>query len=274
MVDVQLTKETIEINNTKIYCEHTLNDRPPLFLIHGFLASTYTFNRVIPLLAEDFSIVAFDLPGFGNSEKSTSFDYSFEGYAQMVNDLMDHFQLNKVSIAGHSMGGQVALYTARNFPDRVDKLILLNSSGYLMKPAQKYVAASYLPFFSLFLMRYFKRVGVEKTLQNVLYDQSLINQEMIRVYEKPFLKRDFYRSLIRLIRQREGDLFSEKLSSIKHPILLLWGKNDKITPLRIGKKLAGDLPNATLKAYDQTGHLITDERPNEIVDEMKHFLLE
>ena len=130
MADVQLTKETIEINHTKIYCEHAINDRPPLFLIHGFLASTYTFNRIIPLLAEDFSIVAFDLPGFGSSEKSTSFNYSFESYSQFVNDLMDYFQLDKVFIAGHSMGGQVALYTAKNFPDRVNKLVLLNSSGY------------------------------------------------------------------------------------------------------------------------------------------------
>lgn len=181
MADVQLTKETIEINHTKIYCEHAINDRPPLFLIHGFLASTYTFNRIIPLLAEDFSIVAFDLPGFGSSEKSTSFNYSFESYSQFVNDLMDYFQLDKVFIAGHSMGGQVALYTAKNFPDRVNKLVLLNSSGYLMRPAQKYVTASYLPFFPSFLMRYFKRIGAEKTLQNVLYDHSLINQEMIDV---------------------------------------------------------------------------------------------
>lgn len=90
------------------------------------------------------------------------------------------------------MGGQVALYTAKNFPDRVNKLVLLNSSGYLMRPAQKYVTASYLPFFPSFLMRYFKRIGAEKTLQNVLYDHSLINQEMIDVYEKPFLKKDFY----------------------------------------------------------------------------------
>ena len=274
MADVQLTKETIEINHTQIYCEHAINDRPPLFLIHGFLASTYTFNRIIPLLAEDFSIVAFDLPGFGSSEKSTSFNYSFESYSQFVNDLMDYFQLDKVFIAGHSMGGQVALYTAKNFPDRVNKLVLLNSSGYLMRPAQKYVTASYLPFFPSFLMRYFKRIGAEKTLQNVLYDHSLINQEMIDVYEKPFLKKDFYRSLVRLIRQREGDLSPEQLRLIHQPTLLLWGKNDKITPLRTGKRLATDLPNATLKVYDQTGHLITDERPKEIVKEMKQFLLE
>lgn len=92
--------------------------------------------------------------------------------------------------------------------------------------------------------------------------------------EKPFLKKDFYRSLVRLIRQREGDLSPEQLRLIHQPTLLLWGKNDKITPLRTGKRLATDLPNATLKVYDQTGHLITDERPKEIVKEMKQFLLE
>ena len=272
MTDIELTEEMITIDKTKIYCEHSLNDKPPIILIHGFLASSYSFTKVIPLIAKDFSVLAFDLPGFGKSDKSTSFHYSFKGYSNLVVKIMDHFKMNQAYLAGHSMGGQVSLYTAKNYPERVLKLILLNSSGYMKKPVAKLVTASYLPFFPVFAKRYLKRIGVEKTLQSVLYDDSLINQEMINAYERPLLARDFYKSLTRLVRHREGDLPAEEVRKIKTPALLLWGKQDRITPLKVGKQLAKDLPNATLKVFDETGHLITEERPKEITQEMKEFI--
>ncbi|MFD2046499.1 alpha/beta fold hydrolase [Ornithinibacillus salinisoli] len=267
-----MKKTYLNISNVNIYCEYTLSEKPPIFLIHGFVSSTHTFHRLIPYLAKQFSIIAIDLPGFGRSEKSKTFIYSYSNYADLVIQCMDHFKLESVYMVGHSMGGQIALNTALKVPNRINKLVLLSSSGYL-QPANKWlIFASYLPFFHLFAKRHIQKNGVRETLENVLYDHSFITKELIEEYKRPIDEKDFSRSLVRFVRYREGDLPSEQLKKIKIPSLLIWGTEDKVVSLRIGKRLAKDLAHTKLITYEKTGHLLTEERPTEIYEQITSFI--
>jgi pimeloyl-ACP methyl ester carboxylesterase len=261
-------EELIEVANVNLYCKYSLSEKPTLFLIHGFASSSYTFNRLYPLLEEHFSVIAIDLPGFGRSEKSTSFHYSFKNYAKLIAECIDHFNLDRVFIVGHSMGGQIALYTAKEIPEKVNKLILLCSSGYLKKAKKALVYCSYLPFFQYFVERFVKKKEVEAYLQNVFYDKSLITDKHIEEFGKPLQEKAFYTSLISLLRCREGDLQSKQLQEVKAPTLLIWGMEDKVVPVKVGEQLVGDLPNAELVKYERTGHLITEERPNEVFEQI------
>lgn len=272
MIDVKIQKEMINISNVDIYCEHIFNEKPAIILIHGFLSSTYTFNKLIPLLAEHFSVLAIDLPGFGRSEKSATFRYSYSNYAHLVVKCMEHFSIQKAVLAGHSMGGQISLNIARLYPEKVKKLILLCSSGYLKKSKRFLVYCSYLPFFRYFAKRHVRKYDVKKELQNVLYDHKLITDEMIQEFARPLSENDFYKSLIRLLRHREGDLSSEQLKQIDVETLLIWGEEDRVVPFEIGKRLAKELPNAKIISYRETGHLITEERPKEIVNDILSFV--
>lgn len=263
-----LQRDIITLKDINVYCEFLLTEKPPLLLIHGFASSTYTFNRIVPLLKEHFSIVAIDLPGFGRSEKTGSFRYSFHNYASLIGYCLDYFQLNKSYIVGHSMGGQVALYFAKTAPERVNKLVLLNSSGYLKKANKSLIYLSYLPFFDYFLHYYIKRKAVHEHLKNVLFNQSLISEEMIEHFGKPLYDKNFYKALINLGRNREGDLMTSELNEINIPTLLLWGENDKVVPVTVGQQLVNDLPNATLITYPNTGHLITEERPQQVFEQI------
>ncbi|WP_229740782.1 alpha/beta fold hydrolase [Ornithinibacillus halotolerans] len=259
--------------NTNVYCEYVLHeDKPTIFLIHGFVASMYTFNRLKPLLAKDYSVIAIDLPGFGKSEKSISFTYSFENYANLVIECLDYFKIDKASIAGHSMGGQIALYTAKNAPDRINKLVLFCSSGYLPRAKNYLIYSSYIPFFHLIARRKINSQSVVRNLRNVFYDHSLITSDQIEEYGKPLEDKNFAKSLVRLLRHREGDLRSEQLKEILTPTLILWGEEDKVVPLIIGKRLANDLPNAKLISFEKAGHLITEEKPKELFSYMKDFI--
>ncbi|HLR80396.1 MAG TPA: alpha/beta hydrolase [Bacillota bacterium] len=266
------TKEIITLMNTNIYCEYILNGKPPILLIHGFVASIHTFNRLMPLLAKHFSVVAIDLPGFGRSEKSKTFVYSYKNYATLLMRVIDYFGFQQVCIMGHSMGGQIALYTARMIPESIHKLILLNSSGYMGRAHRWLIFSSYLPFFHLAAKRYVQKQSVEDTLKNVLFDHSLITDELKEEYSIALRDQNFYRSLIRLLRHREGDLMPEQLQEIQQPVLLLWGKEDKVVPLDVGKQLAKDLPNASLTIYDNAGHLITEEKPEDIYEQIRAFI--
>lgn len=267
------TNTYIDLMDTDIYCTYCLNDNPPIILVHGFVASSYTFHTVMPLFTQDFSVIALDLPGFGRSEKSTDFLYTYENYAKLILACMDHFGLDRVFLAGHSMGGQVALYASRLEPQRIKKLMLIDSSAYWGKVYGWARGLSFLPFSHLAVKRIVEKSDVEDTLKNVLYDHSLITDEMIQEYGLPLKEKKFYKALVRLLRQREGDLMRDDLQHIHTPALLLWGEKDNVMPLGAGKKLEKDLPNATLISYEKAGHLLTEERPEEIARQVKNWCL-
>ncbi len=268
----QAKREFIKIRGINVYCEYILNEYPPIFLIHGFVSSTYTFHRLIPLLGKHFSVIAIDLPGFGRSEKSKKFVYSFHQYADVLIGCINHFKLKNVILMGHSMGGQIALYTARKIPDNISKLILLCSSGYLKRSNPLLISFSYLPLFHSFIQYYIKRKGVKENLKNVFYDEKFITDDLIEEFGKPLKEKNFYHALKRLIRHREGDLTEEQLKEIKVPTLLIWGEDDKVVPVSVGKRLVKDLTDADLITFNQTGHLVTVERTIEVYNQVLSYI--
>ncbi len=266
MFENELKKSYIRVANLNLYCEYLLNDKPPIFLIHGFASSSYTFRRLIPLLQKQFSVIAVDLPGFGKSEKSTTFVYSFQNYANLLLDCINKFGISNIDIVAHSMGGQIALNMARIIPKKINKLILLCSSGYLKRSKKLLIYSSYLPFFERFVHYYIGRKEVKDYLKDVFFNQSLINDQLINEFARPLTEKGFYKALIRLLRHREGDLLPQQLQQIQIPTLLIWGEEDQVVPIQIGYRLAQDLPNAQLITYEKTGHLITEERPEGVFE--------
>ena len=271
----QLVKEKIKLSNLSIYCESLFNGKPTILFIHGFASSTYTFQRLIPLFTQDYSIIAIDLPGFGKSEKSKTYQYTFANYARLIKECLDYFNLREVFVAGHSMGGQIALYFARLAPDRIKKLVLLGSSGYLKKAKPYLRYSSYIPCFHLFVKLLVNRKTVKQYLENVFYEHSFIDEKMVEEYSRPLKEESFYTCLVRLLRHREGDLPEEQLQQINVPTLLLWGEEDKVVPLNVGMKLEKDIPDAKLITYQHTRHLLTEERHQQVYsDIVKYFTSE
>ncbi|MGJ9383675.1 alpha/beta fold hydrolase [Salipaludibacillus sp. CF4.18] len=266
MKKLDIKNEICLIDGLEIHCEYVMNGKPPILLLHGFLSSTYTFHRITPMLQEHYSVIAIDFPGFGKSEKSQSFIYSYHNYAKFVKECADYFNLGQFYIAGHSMGGQIALNVVKLMPQRVKGLVLLGCSGYLKKSRKIWIYSSYLPFFDRFIYLYVNRTGVVKALKNVVYNQSLITEKHVEEFGKPLTDKNFYKGLARLLRYREGDLTSEQLQEIAIPSLLIWGEEDRVVPIHIGNKLAEDLPEARMITFKETGHLITEERPNEVCE--------
>ena len=256
-----LNQTYLKVADINLYCEYILNDKPPILLIHGFASSTYTFRRIIPFLQKQYSVIAVDLPGFGKSEKSTSFIYSFQNYAKLMIECIHQFGYSNTHIVAHSMGGQIALNMALIAPEKINKLVLLCSSGYLKRAKKFLIFTSYLPYFEKFVHYYIQRKGIKHHLRNVFFDQTLINDELIQEFGKPLNEKGFYKALIRLLRHREGDLLPKQLRDIHVPTLLIWGEEDRVVPVEVGQRLVSDLPDAQLITYEKTGHLITEERP-------------
>ncbi|MGE6629880.1 alpha/beta fold hydrolase [Bacillus sp. NPDC077027] len=257
-----------------IYYEHYPNEgKKTLILLHGLFSSTFSYRKLIPLLKKDFDLIAIDLPPFGQSEKSNKFIYSYRNMAKIVIELTDYLKVKRAIIVGHSMGGQIALYATTERPDLFEKAVLLCSSGYLNKSKRSLVYSTYIPYFYLILKRQLLKQGIMKNLTAVVHDHSIIDQEMIDGYLRPFDDDKIFRGLLRFVRHREGDLTSDVLKKVETPVLLIWGEEDRIVPLQIGERLHKDLRYSTLHALKKTGHLIPEENPVFVSDQIGNFSL-
>jgi pimeloyl-ACP methyl ester carboxylesterase len=266
-------KHTI-VNGNQVYYELYTNPSSShtLVLIHGFLSSSFSYRRMIPFLIHEFNILSVDLPPFGKSGKEIHYKYSYENLAQTVLQLTKEEQIHEFTVVGHSMGGQISLHIIRQAPERVHKGILLCSSSYMKRAKKRLIYSSFIPYFHLYVKLWLARSGVRSNLQNVVYNQTLIDDEMMFGYLQPFLEDDIFRALTRMIRDREGDLEEKALKEIQTPCLLIWGDHDRVVPLRTGKKLHQDLPNSKLVVLKEAGHLVLEEKPKEVADHMKEFI--
>jgi pimeloyl-ACP methyl ester carboxylesterase len=263
-----------EINGIKLYYEydHHESSTKTLVLIHGFLSSTFSFRRLTPLLRKEFNVLNVDFPPFGKSGKSKKYIYSYQNIAKTMIMLFESLDLEKVTLVGHSMGGQVCLTITSQRPDLVENMILLSCSGYL-KPAKPLLRlSSFLPFFHVIVKKWLAKSGLMRNLQNVVYNHQLIDEEMMRGYMEPFLDEEIFHGLSRLIRHREEDLSSDDLKKLNTPSLLIWGEHDRVVPLSVGRRLHQDLQSSKLVVLKETGHLVPEEHPLEVYDYLKSFL--
>lgn len=242
-------------------------------LLHGFLSSTFSFRKLVPLLNKHYNVLTVDLPPFGKSGKSTRFLYTYKNIAATVIGLLGELNIERPILAGHSMGGQYVLNMIALKPDITEHAVLFCSSGYLKPPGRLLSFGSRLPFFHLAVKRWLVRTGgVKENLKLVVHDQSMIDEEMLRGYMQPFLSKQMFQGIGRLIHDREGDLPPEALRKIETSCLLIWGEYDRVVPVEVGERLQSDLQNAELVILENTGHLVPEERPEECYNLMKNFI--
>ncbi|WLR41248.1 alpha/beta hydrolase [Bacillus carboniphilus] len=269
---IEQTKKILGINiHYQYYFEHS--SKPSVILIHGFLSSSFSFRKLIPLLMNHFNIISIDLPPFGLTEKSPSFVHSYRNMSNVVIQLLEKLNIRRAIFIGHSMGGQIALYTAKYRPQLVDRLVLLCSSSYMKRARSSLTIGSRIPYFHIIIKRVLAKQGVLNNLRNVIYDHSLIDDEMINGYLQPFYDHNIFIALQRMIRDREGDLQEEELKKITIPSLLIWGENDKVVPVDVGKRLQKDLPCSKLITVKRTGHLLPEEKPDLVYTKIMDFVV-
>lgn len=239
---------------------------PAIILLHGYTASVYVWKTVAPMLADaGLRVVALDLVGFGYSEKPRWFEYSIEAQARIVSRFMNRLGIGRAAILGSSYGGAVAATLALDYPERVEKLILvdavindeLKSHPILRLASFRGIGELITPFLfdSTRLMRNRMRDTIAKP------NHHLITADRIESIRRPLSAADGHYSLLATSRAWHADRIGKDASLILQPTLILWGEDDSVTPIKDAHKLQSDIPHSRLVVLKDCGHVPQEEKP-------------
>jgi len=249
-----------------------------VILIHGIGGYVEMWENNIESLSQKHRVYALDLPGFGRSDKP-NIPYSFPFISKFVLDFMEALEIERASLIGNSMGGGISLQVAIQFPDKVDKLVLVNSAGLGKELTIMFRLAS-LPLIGWLLSRP-SRKGVRKILHECVYDKSLITDDFAeRGYQIAALPGAHKAFLIALrssvtlggLTEEVLNIFLDKLHTIQAPTLVIWGRQDRILPVSHAHVAEEKIPHSEIHIFDRCGHLPQIEHPEEFNTLVLNFL--
>lgn len=260
--------------NIHLRDEGPKSDEEPIVLIHGTSASLHTWDGWVDALKDQRRVIRFDLPAFGLTGPDPQHNYTIEHYAEVVVAVLDKLQVKKSILAGNSLGGYVAWATAVLHPDRVSKLILVDSSGYHYEPESVPLAfkLSQNPIASMLLKDVLPRSLIVGSVKNVYGNPDLVTDELVDRYYELSLREGNRNALKERFKQALPGALADKIKTIKAPTLLIWGRKDKLIPVKFGVKFEQEIPNSQLIIFDDLGHVPHEEDPKATVMTVKQFL--
>ncbi len=250
--------------------------KPPIILLHGYTASVYVWKTAAPMLAEDgFRVIAVDLLGFGYSEKPSWFDYSIQSQARMVSRFMNRLGIGRATIVGSSYGGAVALTLTLDYPERVEKLVLVDAvcndepknHPILRLASLPGVGEVITPF--LCDSKSFMKMRMHGTLARV--NRHMITRDRIESIIRPLSAADGHHSVLATSRNWSAGHIERDAHLINQPTLIIWGEEDKVIPIRNGYKLHEEILNSRLVVLKDCGHVPQEEKSELFSDLVTEF---
>ncbi|MET8422962.1 4,5:9,10-diseco-3-hydroxy-5,9,17-trioxoandrosta-1(10),2-diene-4-oate hydrolase [Nocardia sp. NPDC004860] len=262
------------------YHEAGVGNGPTIVLLHGGgpgASSWSNFAKNIPVLAEDFHVLAVDQPGFGRSDKPTEHPQYFVHSASALKDLLDTLGITeRVHLLGNSLGGGAATRFALDYPDRAGKLVLMGPGGlstnlFAPDPTEGVKLLSKFNFEPT-------KENLEAFLRIMVFDQKLITPELVeerfasasqpeslaatRAMGKSFAGADFAKGMI------WRDAFK-----LRQPVLMIWGREDRVNPIDGALVALKMVPRVQLHVFGGCGHWAQLEKFDEFNRLATDFLL-
>lgn len=247
---------------------------PALLLIHSHYFNMRMWDDWVPTLARYFRVIRFDMTSHGLTGPEPSADYSMERDLELIRGLLDHLGVELFSVAGSSLGGNMAFHLAAQEPDRVEALVLINSGGLPREGARG--TRGTIPGWVDYMTYFTPTSAFRRFLQWMIVDDSLVTDAQVKQFHQMF--------------RREGNRFAEfarlrgfdvgepepLLAEVRAPVLVMWGADNPQLPVTQVDRFEKLLVNAASFeriVYEETGHVLPLERPVEGGADLRDFLL-
>lgn len=247
--------------------------------VHGLGGQWRNWLENLPAVAQAHRAVALDLPGFGGSDMPAG-GVSIAGYARVVDALCDHLGLDAVTVVGNSMGGFVGAELAVSRPERVERLVLVDAAGIVPTRRERWVAVGLLRAAALLAVRgaaaHHRQLASRPRLRRAALRMVAHRPESLRadlVYHgmldapRPAMPAALTAAIGYLT-----DDWSERLSDIRCPTLIVWGDRDALLPVRHSSEFERRIPGSRAVTMRDTGHIPMAERPRAFNELLLEFL--
>lgn len=260
----------VEIFGQKIhYLEAGSASNPAVILLHGLGGDASNWAMTVPSLSGKYHVYALDQIGFGKSDKPTT-NYRVAMLVEFLDLFCKKLGIQKATLVGNSLGGWTAAAFAIAHPEKVDKIVLVCAAGYSAKrwggpEMTREVLAGLNASTTEDIKRLFGLIFYNKAMLTDQFAEMQLTNKFKR--GDGYTVNSFIESIV-----RGEDLLDGKVKAIKTPTLVLWGKDDGLTPLGMGKAFAEDIPGAQLVVIDNCGHVPQLEKPADFNAALLKFL--
>lgn len=252
--------EKINVNGIQLAYERR-GKGTPLVLLHGFPLDHQVWDEIVPLLEGTFDLIIPDLRGFGESTTVDSF-YTLEDYASDIAGLLDHLGIQKAAIAGHSMGGYIALAFVRLFPERVRGLGLVASQVVADTEERKqgrYNSAAEVA-----------EHGIGSVVE--MMTPKFTPDERLQLYARQSMERQQPAAYIAALKAMAERVDSTPLlSSFNFPVVIVHGDADALVPIDRAREVKTALPQAQLVEINGAGHMPMMEDKEKTAEALRHL---
>lgn len=269
----QSKSQSVQIDDHRIAYDQQ-GEGSPVILIHGIPTSNLLWRNVIPELAETHQVFVPDMLNYGKSDKPVDANVSIEAQSRLIVKLMDQLGLKSADIVAHDIGGGVAQLIAVNHPERVRKLVLIDTVCFDSWPIPEFLplqkagaeeAMSLDEFVKM--MRAFMPQGV--------HNKAVMTDEVIDLYLAPWSTEEGKQALFRNFRRLNPEYTQAIAGELKHlanDTLILWAENDVFQKPAYARTLQATIPNAQLIWIKDAGHWLMEEKPEVISGHLITFL--
>lgn len=245
----------------------------PVLLIHGTGASLHTWDAWAEELSKSYRVIRLDLPAYGLTGADPQKRYLSTDYVALINKLTQALGIERLHLVGNSLGGLVAWLYASTYPDAVDRLVLIDPSGFPFDQTPAVIQLAKLPVFNLFLRYFTPKAFIRKNLREVFYNDALITDALVdRYYDLTCFEGNRQAFIDRAKIERED--YTHRLASIEAATLILWGENDAWIPVTDATRFKNAIPQSQVHIMPKTGHVPMEERPQESLSIALAFLEE
>jgi pimeloyl-ACP methyl ester carboxylesterase len=268
----------VEIEGRRVrYADMGAGGGPPIVLVHGLAGNWQNWLENIPRLARERRVVAPDLPGFGQSDDPAE-RITISGYGRAVSALIEHLELGEVVLVGNSMGGFVVAETAIQFPQQIERLVLVSAAGITSSDLRREPVMAW----GRMAMMAGARGAAEKRLaivrprirhlvySTIMRHPSRIAPEMLWEMSEGAGRSAFRHALEAIV---DYD-FRDRLGDISSPTLIVWGEEDMLVPVEDAAEYERRIPGARKLVMADTGHVAMIERPPTFNQALIEFIQE
>ena len=240
-------------------------DPTPLVLLHGTAASLHTWQGWVAELRGRKRVITFDLPGFGLTGpfigEYPRDDYRADNLARFTLDLLDALHVQRFAIGGNSLGGEVAWRVAAMVPARVDRLVLVDATGYAFVPERVPVGfqVARIPVINRIDEALTPRPLVAESVRSVYGDPSRVTGELVDRYFEMMTREGNRHALNVRMQEIDTDLAPARIATLKLPTLILWGAQDHLVPPVNAEHFHKDIAGSQLVVFPGLGHVPHEE---------------